>query len=104
MGCETLFYRVLEAIFTFWRKNSHFFSQKRTLGLHNLRFYKKISAKVSGRLFLYAYIVVFMLVTGDYWSLLDVQMKDFHFLLFKPTFKGLSGQNRILLYMVEYLM
>ena len=56
-----------------------FFSQKRTLGLRNLRFYKKNLHKVSGRLFLYAYIVVFMLVKDDYWSLLDVQMKDFHF-------------------------
>ena len=88
-------------MFTFWRRNSPFFSQKRTLGLRNLRFYKKNLHKVSGHLFLYAYIVVFMLVKDDYWSLLDVHMKDFEFLGSNPL---LRGQNRILLYMVEYVM
>ena len=77
-------------MFTFWRRNSHFFSQKRTLGLHNLRFYKKNLHKVSGHLFLYAYIVVFMLVKDDYWSLLDVHMKDFQFLGSNPLLKGVK--------------
>ena len=64
-----------------------FISQKRTLGLRNFRFYKKNLHKVSGRLFLYAYIVVFILVKDGYWSLLGVQMKDFQFFGLNPLLR-----------------
>ncbi len=67
-----------------------FFSQKKTLGLRNLRFYKKKSAQSQWAFVLVClYSRIFdMLVKDDYWSLLDVQMKYYHFFRLNTLLRG----------------